>query len=80
MQIEEAIGTRLRELCEERNITLSGLATKAGIHHTTVLRICNGKGKEIKPRTLEKLLDALGMQPRQFYDSVMFEHVDRVND
>lgn len=80
MQIEEAIGKRLRELCEEKNITLSGLATKAGIHHTTVLRICTDKGKEIKPRTLEKLLDALEISPRQFYNSDIFDHVDPVID
>ena len=45
MKIQEALVARVFELCEERNVTINGLATSAGIAPSTLKSIIYGKSK-----------------------------------
>ena len=47
---------------QQRALTMRELADKAGVSHMTVFRIEHGKPAGL--RTLRKLAEALGVQPR----------------
>jgi len=58
------IGTRLRELREERFLSHRELAQKAGVSPTTVLNIENSE-RDTQRRTVRKLAAALGVEPKE---------------
>jgi transcriptional regulator with XRE-family HTH domain len=55
---EELRRERLR-----RALSMRGLAEKAGISYVTLSRIENGSGEDVRPTTLRKISDALGIEP-----------------
>ncbi len=59
---------RLRELREDRTLSARELAELAEVHYNTILRLENDKGGA-HPRTLRKLAEALGVEPRELRSS-----------
>lgn len=57
-----ALGEQVRQFREERFLSPSELAEKAGISRNTLYRIESGQYAAY-PRTVRKLADALGVQP-----------------
>jgi len=55
-------GKRVRQLREERFLSMAELATKAGISKNTLFRIETGNYSAI-PRTVRKIAEALGVTP-----------------
>ena len=53
-------GKRIRELRYERGLTYRDLATKAGVHYSTVWRIEHDE-RGAAPGLLKRLADALGV-------------------
>ncbi len=60
MRIEAAT---LRRERLRRALTQKELAAKAGVSYVTVSRMENGSAGPVKPPTLRKLADALGLDP-----------------
>lgn len=60
----EADGVKLRELREDRAYSARDLAKLAGVHYRTILRLELGQ-TEAQPRTVRKLAEALGVEPRE---------------
>lgn len=54
---------KLRELREDRTLSVRELAQRAGVHYGTVIRLENNQGGA-QPRTLRKLAAALDVDPR----------------
>jgi transcriptional regulator with XRE-family HTH domain len=62
----EADGMKLRELREDQAYSARDLAERAGIHYRTILRIENSQGGgSVQPRTIRRLAEALGVEPRE---------------
>jgi transcriptional regulator with XRE-family HTH domain len=57
-----ALGERVRRLREERFLSPSELAEKAGISRNTLYRIESGQFAAY-PKTVRKLAEALGVEP-----------------
>jgi HTH-type transcriptional regulator, competence development regulator len=57
-----ALGKRVRRLREERFLSPSELAEKAGISRNTLYRIESGQFAAY-PKTVRKLAEALGVEP-----------------
>ncbi len=55
---------RLKELRRERALSLRDLGERSGIAYDTINRLENGK-QEAQPRTLRRLADALGVEPKE---------------
>ena len=55
---------RLKELREERALSMRELAERAGVRHQTIYRLENGQRRAI-PRTVRHLAEALGVEPRE---------------
>ena len=61
MTYSDAIIMRLRQLCDQRGITVNKLATLSGITQSTVENLMAGKTKNPKLKTLHKLAIGLDM-------------------
>ncbi|MCR4781395.1 MAG: helix-turn-helix domain-containing protein [Lachnospiraceae bacterium] len=68
MTYSDVIIRRLKQLCDERNITTNRLATRSGITQSTVENIMAGKTKNPKLKTLHKLSQGLNMTVSQLLD------------
>ena len=55
---------RLRKLRRERVLSLRELEERSGISYNTIWRIEAGR-QGAQPRTIRKLADALGVEPRE---------------
>ena len=57
----EDLCDRLRRLRERRVWTLQELASRSGVHYTTIARAETQRGYKPRPGTIRKLADALGV-------------------
>lgn len=53
----------LRRIRNERLLSQRELAEKAGLSPTTILKLEAGRVEESHPRTVRKLIQALGVEP-----------------
>jgi transcriptional regulator with XRE-family HTH domain len=60
----EVDGSRLRRLRRERALSQRDLTRITGIAFDTISRLETGK-QRAQPRTIRKLADALGVEPRE---------------
>jgi transcriptional regulator with XRE-family HTH domain len=60
----EVDAVRLRELREERVLSLRELEERSGVSHNTIWRIEDGR-QGAHPRTVRKLAEALGVPPSE---------------
>lgn len=54
---------RVRELLVEAGVSQRQLAELTGLHYVTVNRICVGATTQVSLNTLERIADALGVEP-----------------
>lgn len=76
MTIREAISKRIILLCEEQNITVNKLSTRAGITQSTVDSILKGRSKNPRVCTIKKLCDASDTTIIDFFNHPLFENLD----
>jgi transcriptional regulator with XRE-family HTH domain len=60
----EVDGANLRQLRRQRALSQRDLMRITGIAHDTISRLETGK-QRAQPRTIRKLADALGVEPRE---------------
>lgn len=75
MEINTAIDIRLRNICNDLNITMSGLALKSGLSPTTLLDIRRVK-KIPNLITIKKICDAVGIRLSEFFDSPEIDNIE----
>lgn len=59
---------RIRQLCNERGISINKLATMSGVKQSTLDNIVRGLSKNPKARTLHKIANAFNMTLAEFLD------------
>ena len=72
----DAVVKRLRELMDERNLTMNGLANISAVAPTTVRNIFDGKSKNPGVVTLKLLCDGMGITITEFFDSPIFRELE----
>ena len=72
----EAILKRLRELLEERKMSLYSLAYKSAVPYSTVKNIFNGVSKNPGIITIKLLCDGIGITITEFFNSPIFEELE----
>ena len=65
----EVDGARLRRLRRERALSQRDMTRMTGIAFDTISRLETGK-QRAQPRTIRKLADALGVEPRELMKEV----------
>lgn len=72
MTIKDRVGKRIRELRLQKKLSQESLANIAEIDRTYMTSVENGK-RNISVVTLEKILIALNVSFKVFFDSTIFE-------
>ena len=72
METREAIAVRIKELCNEKGMTMYRLSALSGVPHTTLISIMNGDSKNPGIMTIKKLSDAFGISLAEFFTSEAF--------
>ena len=76
MKIRKAIVERLRELTDQKGITLYKLQKDSGISEGTFLTLIYGDRKGVNLTTLIPLIQELNVSLKDFFDSKIFENLD----
>ncbi len=79
MKLGEAVATRIKELCEERNITQYKLFMLSGVPQSTLSTIMNCTFPSMKLRIIYEICEGLEISLAKFFDSPLFER-DNLED
>ena len=76
MKMYEAVGKRILEFCNERNISPNKLCTMSGVIQSTVNSIFSGRSQNPKLATIQYLCCGLGITLKEFFDSPLFDNIE----
>ena len=68
MRYAEIIAGRIRQLCQQRGITINGLATLSGVKQSTIDNIIQGTVKSPTVKTLHCIAGTFNMTLAEFLD------------
>lgn len=77
MKINEAIGIRLNQICNKKNISINKLASMSCLTQSTVQHLADGRSKNPKTLTIVRICDGLGIKLKDFYNDPIFDDIDR---
>ena len=77
MTLKEAIGNRIVQLCEERELTPYSLAMLCGIDKTTIYSIIGNKSRSPEVATVKKICDGLGITLGAFFSTTEFDNLEQ---
>ncbi|MEH2933481.1 helix-turn-helix transcriptional regulator [Oscillospiraceae bacterium 21-37] len=77
MNTQEAIAKRIRQLCQEREITPNGLANISAVPQATIKSILNGESQNPGTVTIKKLCDGLNITLGVFFSTPEFDGLEQ---
>lgn len=77
MGVKDAVASRFRELCRERNIRFNELAVRAGVTPSTVYSLLDSNRRDVSVRTVKKLCDGLDISLEEFFAGEVFRHLEQ---
>lgn len=77
MKVYEAVAARIQELCEQKNMTVNGLANISGLSPSTVKSIIYGASKNPGVATIKILCDGLEISLVEFFDADVFRKLEQ---
>ncbi len=77
MKTREAVAQRIIGLCQERNITVNGLANISAVPPSTLKNIIYGVSKNPGIVTLKMLCDGLEITLEEFFNSDLFKNLQQ---
>ena len=77
MKLCEAIGCRIAELLEERNMTRYKLYKSCGLSKSCINNIANGQYESTLTTNLWIICQGLGISLHDFFDSPLFDYDKR---
>lgn len=73
MKLTKAASLRIKELCQERNLTIYALAKNGGMEKNTLYQIEDCK--DVKLTTIYEVCSTLGISLKTFFDSPFFDEI-----
>ena len=77
MNTKQAVGKRILQLCEEKNIAINALANLSGVTPSTVYSMLNEKSQNPGIVSIKKLCDGLDISVRKFFDCDLFDNLEQ---
>lgn len=74
---KEAVAERIKELCEQHELTINALANLAGVPPSTIYSMLNQKSQNPGIVTIKKLCDGLQITVRDFFESELFDTTEQ---
>ena len=75
--VKDAVTERFIEICEERSIRPTELATLSGVTPSTVYSMLNSSRRDISILTIKKLCDGLDMTLGEFFSTPEFDNLEQ---
>ena len=75
MKIKDAIVKRFEQLCAEKEIKYTQLATNAGVTPSTIYSMRDPKRRDVSINTVKKLCDGLTISIIDFFDDDLFRNI-----
>lgn len=72
MEIKDAVVIRVKELCDEKNITTNSLAARSGLTPSTVYSMLKKERRDISIIVIAKLCNGLGVTVEEFFHAPVF--------
>lgn len=73
MPLNEAVSMRIRQLCQERNMTQYALSMKSGVPQSTLSTIMSCTFPSMKLRIIYEICEGFQMDIKEFFDSPLFD-------
>lgn len=73
MKLIEAVAIRIRELCEEKNMTQYQLFKKSGVPQSTISTVLNCSYSSVKIRIIYEICEGFEISLQEFFNSPLFE-------
>lgn len=77
MTTRACVANRILELCEERNLTVNGLAHLSAVPPSTLKNIINGVSRNPGIVTIKKLCDGMDITLIDFFDTEDFRALEQ---
>ncbi len=77
MKVYEAVAARIQDLCEQKNMTVNGLANISGLSPSTVKSIIYGASKNPGVATIKILCDGMEISLVEFFDAPIFAELEQ---
>ena len=77
MSIREFVIQRIYQLCDEKRLSLTGLAHQSALPPSTIKNIVNGASRNPGIVTIKKICDGLEMSLIDFFNSPEFSLVEQ---
>lgn len=77
MNTVQAVKARILELCGERDITISQLASLCALPPSSIKNILYGKSRNPKLLTIKLLCDGLGITLGEFFSTETFDSLEQ---
>ena len=78
-QISKCISKRILEISKSKNMSIYKLELKAGISHSTMCCLLNGKYRGVNIRTVFLIIQALEVSVLEFFNSPLFENLYNID-
>ena len=78
MKTMDAVRIRIRQLCDERGLTITGLSTLCGVTQSTIEGVMNSRYNSTTISTIQKICDGLEIDLPTFFCEELFLNVDPV--
>ena len=75
MKLTEAVGKRLQNILEERNLTQYGLSKLGGVPRQTINIVVKGQHDRLALDTVYQITASLGMSLEEFFADPIFDEV-----
>ena len=77
MNAKEAVARRIKDLCEEKDFTINGIADYSGVAPSTVYSMLNQKSQNPGAITIKKLCDGLEITLGEFFSTPEFDALEQ---
>ena len=79
MTLNNAIGCRIKQLCNENKISVYALAYKSGYEKSAIYSIINGRNSHPSIKTIAKICIAFDISLTEFFNTSEFESIEKEN-
>ncbi len=80
MNAKEAVEKRIIDLINDKDITINGLAYKAGVSPSTIYSMLNQKSQNPGVVSIQRICEGLDITLREFFDCEIFDDIEQDMD
>ncbi len=77
MNTQQAVAARIKQLCQEYDLTPNAISNIAAVPQSTVKSILNGESQNPGLLTIKKLCDGFGITLGQFFSTKEFDALEQ---